>query len=280
MGLPPYPSRKQWEHVYIVQALWERGCLAPGKRGVGFGVGKEREPALFAQMGCDILATDQVLTSNSQGWQSTGQLSTNRSELFFLELIDRETFDRHVEFENVDMNKVPEHFYDRFDFTYSSCSLEHLGSITHGMRFIEQSLKCLKPGGWAVHTTEFNLGSNTRTAEKGSSVFFRKKDLELLTQLLREKGYFVENIDFSRGERHENYYVDHPPFKSVHIVLFTDNQTITSILLIAQRPVSMHAVADDIEWPSIANDNGLLLHSRFFTRMVRSVRKRMKRMVS
>src|ERR1019366_5481228 len=133
LGLTTYPSRKQWEHVAIVQALWERECLLPGKMGIGFGVGKEQEAALFASYGCTILATDQVLTSESKGWQDTDQLSTNKSELFFPEIIDWAAFDSHVEFENCDMNDIPERYYNAFDFTYSSCSLDHLGTITHGM---------------------------------------------------------------------------------------------------------------------------------------------------
>ena len=46
---------------------------------------------------------------------------------------------------------------------WSSCSLEHLGSISHGIEFILNSLKCLKQHGVAVHTTEFNLSSNEET---------------------------------------------------------------------------------------------------------------------
>jgi hypothetical protein len=32
--------RKLWEFCFIYQALLERGMLVPGKRGLGFGVGK------------------------------------------------------------------------------------------------------------------------------------------------------------------------------------------------------------------------------------------------
>src|ERR1035437_917981 len=138
LGMLTYPSRKQWEDVVIVQALWERGCLQSGKTGVGFGVGKERMAALFASYGCRVLATDQALTPEAKvAWQDTNQLSTNKRELYFPELIDLPTFDANVEFENCDMNDIPENYRDRFDFTYSACSLDHLGTITHGMKFIE-----------------------------------------------------------------------------------------------------------------------------------------------
>ena len=33
--------RKMWEWLFIAEALRERGMLAAGRRGVGFGVGQE-----------------------------------------------------------------------------------------------------------------------------------------------------------------------------------------------------------------------------------------------
>src|SRR5512142_3001023 len=70
----PRLHRKQWEFVYIAQALFERGMLAPGKRGLGFGVGQEPLAALFASYGCEIVATDQdPRDAKSSGWTDTGQ---------------------------------------------------------------------------------------------------------------------------------------------------------------------------------------------------------------
>ena len=37
--------------------------------------------------------------------------------------------------------------------------------VEAGLRFLEDSLDCLKPGGVAVHTTELNLSSNEETME-------------------------------------------------------------------------------------------------------------------
>ena len=46
--------RKMWEWLFIAEALSERGMLAAGRRGVGFGVGQEPLVALFADAGCNI----------------------------------------------------------------------------------------------------------------------------------------------------------------------------------------------------------------------------------
>ncbi|MCX7406030.1 MAG: hypothetical protein NT089_09920, partial [Planctomycetia bacterium] len=40
--------RKLWELAFIAQALEERGMLAPTRRGLGFAVGTEKLPSLFA----------------------------------------------------------------------------------------------------------------------------------------------------------------------------------------------------------------------------------------
>jgi hypothetical protein len=61
--------RKIWEYCYIAQALYERGLLAPGRRGLGFGVGKEPLAALFASYGCTIVATDlDPVSALRGGW--------------------------------------------------------------------------------------------------------------------------------------------------------------------------------------------------------------------
>ena len=72
-----------------------------------------------------------------------------------------------------------------FDFCWSCCALEHLGSLSAGMRFIERSLDTLRPGGWAVHTTEFNIFSDVATIERGATVLYRQRDLRWLMEHLQ-----------------------------------------------------------------------------------------------
>jgi len=50
-GTDPRPimlHRKMWEWLFICESLAERGMLRPGRRGLGFGVGREPLVALFA----------------------------------------------------------------------------------------------------------------------------------------------------------------------------------------------------------------------------------------
>ena len=52
------------------------------------------------------------------------------------------------------MNHLPDDLRG-FDFTWSSCALEHLGTLAAGADFVVAQMDCLRPGGVAVHTTEF-----------------------------------------------------------------------------------------------------------------------------
>ncbi len=81
-------------------------------------------------------------------------------------LCDRQQFNRFVEFREVDMNTVPDDLAG-YDFCWSACALEHLGSLDNGIKFIRRSLACLAPGGVAVHTTEFNTSSDEDTLLRG-----------------------------------------------------------------------------------------------------------------
>ena len=50
--------------------------------------------------------------------------------------------------------------------------IDRIGSIELGLQFIENSMATLRPGGVAVHTTEFNLedGETIGTVTAGSIV--------------------------------------------------------------------------------------------------------------
>src|SRR5690348_955101 len=54
MNVKPTLHRKQWELIYIVRCLELSGTIAPGCRGLVFGVGREKLPSLFVSRGCEI----------------------------------------------------------------------------------------------------------------------------------------------------------------------------------------------------------------------------------
>jgi len=135
MGEEPRMHRKQSEIAYAMQALWERHCIKEGSRGLGFAVGTEPWPSVFANYGCKITATYIHPDEGTiLGWTNGDQLCFGLDSLNTKKLCDEDLFRKSVVYRAVDMNKIPGDLVD-FDFNWSSCSFEHLGSIEKGMRF-------------------------------------------------------------------------------------------------------------------------------------------------
>lgn len=233
----PRFHRKQWELFYIAQALHERGKLTPGCRGLGFGVGKEPLPALFASMGCDVLATDQGLDDAIRaGWAQTGQHATALHDFNKDGICDDAAFRRKVSFRCVDMNSIPEDLAGQFDFCWSTCSFEHLGSLEDGKQFVEGSIDTLRPGGIAVHTTEFNLSSNSDTIESRDLSIYRRRDIEDLVNRLHRSCCRVEPIEWDPQTGFVDAYVDLPPYRlNPHLRLRIGAYDCTSIGLIIAK---------------------------------------------
>ena len=229
--------RKYWEWAFIYQALVERGLLAPGKRGLGFGVGREPLAAAFAAQGCQITATDlDPASAAAQGWVESQQHAPHLEALNELGLCDPDEFHRLVTFEYADMNQIDPRYAGQFDFTWSSCSFDHCGSIGLGQHFVMNQMHCLRPGGVAVHTTEFNLSSNDATLDDASVVLFRRRDIETLVYALRDHGYVID-IDLTPGTGPIETFVDVPPYQlDPHLRLQFANYVTTSIGLIILKP--------------------------------------------
>lgn len=236
LGEAPNFHRKQWEFVFIMQALLERGCIAPDKKGLVFAVGTEPLPAMFASFGCYITATD-IFTEKGieMGWANNNQLCFGIELLNNRQLCGNEDFDKLVSYRPVDMNDIPVDLID-FDFNWSSCSFEHLGCLEKGFAFLKNQMRTLKPGGWAVHTTEYNISSNDETQENNNTVIYRQRDIEYIVNELRKEGHFVEELDFSIGGLPEDYMVDTEPHQQkIHLKLQVDKYVVTSIGLVIQK---------------------------------------------
>ena len=233
-----FMHRKVWEWCAIAEALEERGMLHPGSKGLGFAVGTEPLPSLFAGLGCTITATDCPEAARSAGWRNTGQLSCSVGDLHWPKIVDRGLFERSVEFQTADMRDLTTIEPGAYDFLWSACAFEHLGSLQAGTTFVVDSLACLRPGGIAVHTTEFNVGSNAETIQSGDSVIYRRRDLEALDRDLRRHGAAIEDLDFEAGAGAADIDYDYPPYYShgrQHVKLLLGGHISTSIVLIVRK---------------------------------------------
>lgn len=239
LGYPNSLHRKVWEYIFICQALDKYGFLKQGKSGLGFAVGTEPLASLFASYGVSIVATDlDTDEAVEKGWQKTNEHAKNKEALNTRGLCEEKLFDKLVEFEFADMNSIPDHFDESFDFTWSACAFEHLGTLDKGIDFVCNSVKCLKPGGIAVHTTEYNVCSNSKTIEEGGTVIYRKQDLQRLVKKVRSLGYLIDDIDWDLGTSPVDYHIDIPPYKqNPHLKLQLLGYTTTSVGLIVHKPM-------------------------------------------
>jgi hypothetical protein len=224
--------RKEWEYVSVCAALERMGVLRAGARGIGFAVGEEPLPEIFAGLGCHITATDILVRRDSVPARRFsdaglgGDAGSNRSDVA-------------VERRRVDMRQLPDDLRG-FDFSWSCCALEHLGSLELGAKFIMDQFDCLSDFGVAIHTLEFNLDSNDETVVSGPTVVFRRRDIESIEADLSKKDIQLSPCDFMRGDSPEDEFVAVVPYHSTarnlsHLCLKIQNFTATSFILVMRK---------------------------------------------
>ena len=209
----PIYHRKLWEYAFILQALFENNMLLQGKKCIGFGCGREPLASYFASKKINVIVSDlDPERVADKGWAKTNQHTTVKSSAFHPNLISREIFDDYVDHEYIDMNNLPS-FENKFDYCWSVCALEHLGSIQNGLDFVCNSLDVLKPGGIAVHTTEYNYLHNNKTIDNWDTVLFLRKHFEDLAEQLANKGHELIGPDFDIGNGILDRFIDLPPYQ-------------------------------------------------------------------
>lgn len=220
-------DRKNWEYCFIVNAIESYAAIGPGTRGLAFGCGMEFISSVMAAHGSDILATDYV--EQSHNWQAKG-----RDDLYSAAHIDRASFDERVRFQHLDMNDI-DPSVTGFDYLWSTGSLEHIGGYGKGLAFVENAMSCLKPGGIAVHTTEFTLTSDEMGQDTPTLSFYCRSDIELLAERLITAGHMIV-LNFERGTTVADTHVDMPPYHYGHtLCAHFSSHVITSIGLIIQK---------------------------------------------
>lgn len=212
--------RKVWEFAFIAQVFHESVLFRPC-RALGFGVGREPLPAWLASEGCDVIATDQALSS-AGAWAQTQQHASTM------------TWPDGVTFQTCDMNASLAHFRD-FDFVWSAGSFEHLGSFEHSYRFLLESSLCLRHGGLAVHTTEFNPDPDHDTLSQGGVVLFREQELREAERRLTRAGFRLWPLDLQPGDTDVDLHIDREPYGIPHLSLRVGSCVTTSLALVIER---------------------------------------------
>ncbi len=232
LGEPMKLHRKLWEFCVVAQVAVENG-LTEHARVLGFGCGLEDMPSWFAKMGAYVEATDQPIADPL--WTQTGQYGAQRELMWKPDICTWAEFDRQVLYRTVDMNDIRwDLLQGQYDLTWSCGSFEHLGSLERGLSFFYQQMSCLRPGGLAIHTTEFNAADGM-TLENHEMVFFQQKHLTQLAQRLTDQGDRLWPLDLTAGDEEADAHIDTEPWGVPHLSLQIGGYVTTSVALIAQR---------------------------------------------
>lgn len=229
--------RKSWEHYAIFDALRSADKLQADRSGIGWGVGPEKLPSVFAARGVNVYATDQLPSEQTQPWSDSGLAILNQYGL-----CPSDEFARRVTFGYADMNEpaswgdVGGRVRGYYDFCWSSCALDHLGTIEKGLQFILNSLDVLRPGGMAAHTTEYNVSSDNATLDSSGVVFFRRRDMAALEERVKAHGCTMQPFDPNKGNTQIDKFVDrHPYTNDCHLKLKSSGYVVTSVIVIISK---------------------------------------------
>jgi hypothetical protein len=100
-------------------------------------------------------------------------------------VIHREDFDALVHYHPIDMLELPGGARGGVRRALVGLGGAAARLDPAGLDFMERSLVALKPGGIAVHTMEYNIGSNDMTLETHDISAFRRRDIEALASRLQ-----------------------------------------------------------------------------------------------
>ena len=145
------------------------------------------------------------------------------------------------------MTGIPSKFDAQFDFCWSVCSFEHLGTLQKGLQFVQDAMRTLKPGGVAVHTTEYNV-SDGETIDNWATVLYQRRHFATLQAMIEDVGCKLVDIDFDVGHEFFDCYVDIPPYsrdsfgllsvaQPPHVKVSVDGFPTTSIAIIVEKPL-------------------------------------------
>ena len=229
--------RKVWEFVYVLRVAEQCGVLVEGRTALGFGVGREPIPAALATYGLTVLATDlSAADDHSSQWSETGQHLTDLSALSHPEIVSDDVLERQVSLSYVDMNQIPQDL-GTYDFVWSCCALEHLGSPRAGLDFVLRTLDLLRPAGVAVHTTELELTPRAETADYGHLAVYRIPDLDGVAESARERGFEIETNWYVAMETAADRWIGRHPFDDpAHLKILIEDSISTSVGLVFRRP--------------------------------------------
>ena len=146
------------------------------------------------------------------------------------------------------MNDIAAELDGGFDFCWSICAFEHLGSIEQGLRFVERTGRLLKPGGVAVHTTDQLHRQRTHDRPLADRAVPAPR-FRGARRAPARAGYELPPLDFDVGSTPVDFFVDIPPYpqhkaeyyqselSALHLKLLVDGFPATCYGLSFRKPM-------------------------------------------
>lgn len=243
--------RKVWEFCVVCDTFnhfFKPGSIdvdsGHGVKALGFGVGLEPIALWLASAGADVLATDLQLTTDAQvtNWRDTGQNANSLDDIL------KHNRDRvqcrndphgYLNFQHLDMRNIPYKLRrQQFDFAWSAGTLEHIGGKAAGLQFLIQQMQCLRPGGVAAYTTEYDYTGNDVKVETDDLCLYTEADLKSIVNTLRSRGYDVWPLDLQHPlfEAPPEAGDSNDPEAMYHLKYDLCGTSTTSVLLVVQKP--------------------------------------------
>jgi len=191
LKLDAQAHRKQWEAIYTLQVLERYGMLDQGAVGLGFGSRAEPIAAACAARGCQVTVTDYPVDRDADEAASEAGAVAPR----YPAICPDDVFDAAVSFLPAGDAGVLDDLHD-FDFCWSNGAVDRFDTIADGVRFIIDSLQCLKIGGVAVHTLAFHLPMD---GDDRGGTFLRRSHLERLGFELVSLGHQIAQFKYDDG---------------------------------------------------------------------------------
>lgn len=233
--------RKQWEFAMIFLALQKLHLLNDSATGLSLGGGNERVLYSIANHIKKLFVTD--LYDDKTIWDCA---RTNNPDDFISKSKPFDVNSSKIKALRMDMRNL-DFEENTFDFCYSSCAIEHIGSYQDFVQHFNEVYRCLKDGGYYIFTTEFHFGNET--IETPNNYIFSPDYLERIifesnlslvnhpdARLTHNKiNYPIPanflNLIFDRENTFEKKLMDEWP----HLILLRGKYPFTSILFITQK---------------------------------------------
>jgi len=239
----PYYHRKLWEYVCIIHALEDLKMLDGSQVALGLGTGTEPLCFYFSSHCKMVYATD--LFTDASIWEE--------SRVSIDEAYQQNSFPYRrecLEFKSMDMRSIdvpPE----SVGFVWSCSSIEHVSSPEAYLSIFKGVEQALKPGGYLVLTTEFNLLPGSRYLPDLILL-----DEPLLERIERETNLRLAGpVDLSLEDHPYNvpFDLDYrsllPSFSHLpHLWLMRGDLLFTSVLLAFRKDPTLPALQVSGRW--------------------------------